>query len=125
MDPRKTSVPCRVQWVVTKHRALNAPAIEGSQQGQITKKGIRLDFLFEGVQRFANQAMGLLATNIVGSPLQSQLLRLKVLAERNLISHDVIANPRQFIAERFSSKASIFLGHFTVVVTSEALIVPA
>ena len=43
-DPRKTSVPCHVQWVVTNHRVTKAPAIEGSQQGQIMKKGIRLDF---------------------------------------------------------------------------------
>jgi len=42
--PENTSVPCHVQWVVSKHRAQKAPAIEGSQQGQITKKGIRLDF---------------------------------------------------------------------------------
>ena len=32
-------------------------------------------FLFKGVQRCANQAMGFLTTNTSGSPLQSQLLR--------------------------------------------------
>src|SRR5210317_2654742 len=32
-------------------------------------------FLFKGVQRCANQAMGFSTTTIVGSPLQSQLLR--------------------------------------------------
>jgi len=42
--PEKHTVPCHVQWVVTKYRAQKAPAIEGSQQGQIMKKGIRLDF---------------------------------------------------------------------------------
>jgi len=66
LDPRKTSVPCYVQWFVTKHRAQKAPAIEGSQQGQIMKKGIRLDFWFKGVQRCANQAMGISTTKLCG-----------------------------------------------------------
>ena len=42
------------------------------------KKGIRLDFLFKGVQRCANQAMGFLTTIIKGSPLQSQPNEIEV-----------------------------------------------
>jgi len=43
--PSRGGQACYVQWVVTKYRAQKTPAIEGSQQGQIMKKGIRLDFL--------------------------------------------------------------------------------
>jgi hypothetical protein len=43
--------------------------------------------------------------------------------KRNLISHDVITDPSQFIAQRFSGKARISLCHFAVIVTSEVLIV--
>ena len=46
------------------------------------KKGIRLDFLFKGVQRCANQAKGYLATNIKGSPLQSQPIEMIVHHEK-------------------------------------------
>ena len=50
---------------------LYGPAIAGSWQRQIMKKGIRLDHCFKGVQRCANQAKGYWATWIKGSPLQS------------------------------------------------------
>ena len=43
--------------------------------------------------------------------------------KRNLISHDVITNPRQFIAQRLSGKARVSLGHFAVIIASEMLIV--
>ena len=45
-----------------------------------------------------------------GSPFQSQLLKQQALSKRNLISHDVIANPSQLIAQRFGCKARICLG---------------
>ena len=45
------------------------------------------------------------------------------MAERNLISHDVITNPSQFIAQRFSSQARIDLCQFAVIVASEMIII--
>ncbi len=51
------------------------------------------------------------------------LMRLQLLTERNLISHNIIANSGQFIAQRFSGKTSIGLGHFAVVIASEMLVV--
>ena len=42
----------------------------------------------------------------------------------NLISHNVITDPSQFIAQCFSGKTRISLRHFAVIVTSETLIVP-
>ena len=50
-------------------------------------------------------------------------MKYKFLAERNLISHDVITNPSQFIAQRFCGKARICLSQFTVIVASEIFIV--
>ena len=41
----------------------------------------------------------------------------------NLISHDVITDPSQFIAQRFSGQARIGLCQFAVIVTSEVLII--
>ena len=52
-----------------------------------------------------------------------KLMSLKFLTERNLISHNVIANSGQFIAQRFSGKARIGLGHFAVIIASEMFIV--
>ena len=43
--------------------------------------------------------------------------------KRNLISHNVITDPSQFIAQRFGGKTRISLRHFAVIVTSEVLIV--
>ena len=53
------------------------------------------------------------------------LMRLQFLTERNLISHDVITKPSQFIAQRLRGKARVSLGHFAVIITSEMLIVSA
>ena len=66
---------------------------------------------------------GFKPTSIKGSPLQSQLLRQKFLAERNLVSHDVIANSSQFIAQRFGGQARIGLSDFTDILASEMLVV--
>ena len=52
-------------------------------------------------------------------------MRLQVLAKRNLISHDVIANTGQFIAQRFGGETRICLGNFPVIVAAEALILSA
>ena len=41
----------------------------------------------------------------------------------NLISHNVITDPSQFIAQRFGGKARICLSHLAVIITSEVLIV--
>jgi hypothetical protein len=43
--------------------------------------------------------------------------------ERNLISHDVIANPSQFIAQRLGGKTRICLSHFSVIIASELFMV--
>ena len=88
------------------------------------EKGYPPGFLFGGVRRCTNQAKGFLATKTKGSPSQSRLLRHKLLTERSLISHDVIANPGQFIAQRFGSQARVCLSHFAIIVSSEVLIVP-
>jgi hypothetical protein len=50
-------------------------------------------------------------------------MRLQFLAKKNLVSHNVIANSRQFIAQRFSGQARISLRHFAVIIASETLIV--
>jgi hypothetical protein len=55
-------------------------------------------FFIKGVQRCANQEIGISTTILKRSPLQSQLLRKQFLTERNLISHYVIANSGQLIA---------------------------
>ncbi|MGD9245606.1 MAG: hypothetical protein PVH36_11790, partial [Desulfobacterales bacterium] len=47
------------------------------------------------------------------------------LTERNLISHDVITDASQFIAERFGCKTCICLGNFPVIVSSESFVVSA
>jgi hypothetical protein len=47
------------------------------------------------------------------------------LTERNLISHDVITDPSQFIAESFRCKACICLGNFSIIVCSESFVVSA
>ena len=36
LDPKKTSVPCYVQGVVTKYRVRKSPAIEGLQKLQVS-----------------------------------------------------------------------------------------
>ena len=43
--------------------------------------------------------------------------------ERNLISHDVITNPSQFIAQRLGGQARICLSHFAVIIASKIFIV--
>ncbi len=48
-----------------------------------------------------------------------QLLTEQFLTKRNLISHDVITDASQFIAQRFSCKARICLGYFSVIVASD------
>jgi hypothetical protein len=58
--------------VVAKHRALKAPAIEGSQQGQILKKSIRLDFYLRESNGVPTKLWGFPPPLSVGSPLQSQ-----------------------------------------------------
>jgi hypothetical protein len=65
-DPRKTSVPCHVQWVVTKQRApsgglLAGQALRAHNKGRSVKSR-RPEFAFRAVQRCANQAKRLLAT---------------------------------------------------------------
>ena len=45
------------------------------------------------------------------------------LTERNLISHDVITDTSQFIAERFRCKTCICLSNFSVIVSSESFVV--
>ena len=52
-----------------------------------------------------------------------KLTRLQFLTERDLISHNVIANSGQFIAQRFGRKAGICLSYFAVIIASEMLIV--
>jgi hypothetical protein len=53
------------------------------------------------------------------------LMTEQFLTKRNLISHDVITDTRQFIAERFRCKACICLSNFPVIVPSEPFIVSA
>ena len=47
------------------------------------------------------------------------------LLERNLISHDVITDASQFIAECFGCKACICLSNFPVIVSSESFVISA
>jgi len=53
------------------------------------------------------------------------LLTEQFLTERNLISHDVITDTSQFIAECFSCKACICLSNFPVIVSSESFVISA
>ena len=50
------------------------------------------------------------------------LLTEQFLTKRNLISHDVITDTSQFIAECFSCKACICLSNFPVIVSSESFV---
>ncbi len=53
------------------------------------------------------------------------LMTEQFLLERNLISHYVITDPSQFIAECFSCKACIGLSNFSVIVSSESFVISA
>ena len=53
------------------------------------------------------------------------LMTEQFLTERNLISHDVITDTSQFIAECFSCKACICLSNFPVIISSESFVVSA
>ena len=52
-------------------------------------------------------------------------MRNKLLPKGNLISHDIVADAGQFVAQRFGRKAGVGLGNLTVIVSSELLIMPA
>ena len=53
------------------------------------------------------------------------LLTEQFLTERNLISHDVITDASQFIAECFRCKACICLSNFPIIISSESFVVSA
>jgi hypothetical protein len=48
----------------------------------------------------------------------------KLLTKGNLISHDIVADAGQFVAQRFGRKACIGLGDLAVIVSSELFIIP-
>ena len=49
----------------------------------------------------------------------------KLLAKGNLISHDIVADAGQFVAQRFGCQTCIGLGNLAVIVSSELFIMPA
>ena len=52
-------------------------------------------------------------------------MRNKLLAKGNLISHDIVADAGQFVAQCFGRKAGIGLSNFAVIVSSKLFIIPA
>ena len=49
----------------------------------------------------------------------------QLLAERNLISDDVVTDPSRFVAQRFCGHTGISLSSLAIVVSPEALVVSA
>ena len=88
------------------------------------KKGYPPGFLFMGVQRRANQATGFLNHHYQRITVAVPgLMTEQFLTKRNLISHDVITDTSQLIAERFRCKACICLSNFPVIVSSETFVI--
>jgi hypothetical protein len=52
-------------------------------------------------------------------------VRNKFFTKGDLISHDIVADAGQFVAQRFGCQACIGLSNLAVIVSSELFIIPA
>ena len=124
--PKNHRYLVHVQWIVTEYRAPFGPTIEGSWQGQTNKKGHPPGSQFFGSATVRQPEWRVLNHHeIEGHRCSPKLNREQFLTERNLIPDDVITDASQFIAQRFSGKARVYLCGLAIIISSEPFAVSA
>ena len=122
-NPRKSSVPCHVQWVViTQIGLLLGQPLKDHGRGRSNKKAIRLDLSIRQCNDVPITKKGFKPASILDHRCNAKLMQNQLFVKHHLISHDIIANPGQFITQGPGGNYCVCLCRFSRIVAAEARI---
>ena len=125
-DPRKTSVPCHVQCVkITQIGLLAGQPKRTHDRGRSSKKAIRLDLSVRQSNDVPITKKGFSPALILDHRCNAKLMQNQLFVKRHLISHNVIANPSQFITQGSGGNNRVRLGRLSIMVAAKSLVVSA
>ena len=125
-DPRKTSVPCHVQCVkITQIGLLAGQPPRTHDRGRSSKKVIRLDLSIRQCNDVPITKKGFIPAYILDHRCNAKLMQNQLFVKRHPISHNVIANPCQLIAQCPGGNDRVRLGRLAAIEAAKASIVSA
>ena len=125
-DPRKTSVPCHVQCVkITQIGLLAGQPRWTHDRGRSSKKAIRLDLTVRQCNDVPITKKGFSPALILDHRCNAKLMQNQLFVKRHLISHNVVANPSQFITQGSGGNNLVGLGRLSIMVAAKSLVVSA
>ena len=125
-DPRKTSVPCHVQCVkITQTGLLVGQPLGTHDRGRSSKKAIRLDLSVRQCNDVPITKKGFSPASILDHRCNAKLMQNQLFVKRHLISHNVVANPSQFITQGSGGDDRVRLGRLSIMVAAKSLVVSA
>ena len=125
-DPRKTSVPCHVQCVkITQIGLLVGQPLRTHDRGRSNKKAIRLDLSVRQSNDVPITKKGFSPASILDHRCNAKLMQNQLFVKRHLISHNVVANPSQFITQGSGGNNRVRLRRLSIMVAAKSLVVSA
>ena len=125
-DPRKTSVPCHVQCIkITQIGLFAGQPKRTHDRGRSSKKAIRLDLSVRQCNDVPITKKGFSPASILDHRCNAKLMQNQLFVKRHLISHNVVANPSQFITQGSGGNNRVRLSRLSVIVASKSLVVSA
>ena len=125
-DPRKTSVPCHVQCIkITQIGLLAGQPRRTHDRGRSSKKVIRLDLSVGQSNDVPITKKGFSPALILDHRCNAKLMQNQLFVKRHLISHNVVANPSQFITQGSGGNNRVRLCRLSIMVAAKSLVVSA
>ena len=125
-DPRKTSVPCHVQCIkITQIGLLAGQPRRTHDRGRSSKKAIRLDLSVRQCNDVPITKKGFSPALILDHRCSAKLMQNQLFVKRHLISHNIVANPSQFITQGSGGNNRVRLGRLSIMVAAKSLVVSA
>ena len=125
-DPRKTSVPCHVQCIkITQIGLLAGQPRRTHDRGRSSKKAIRLDLSVGQSNDVPITKKGFSPALILDHRCNAKLMQNQLFVKHYLISHNVVANPSQFITQGSGGNDRVRLGRLSIMVSAKWLVVSA
>ncbi len=125
-DPRKSSVPCHVQCVkITQIKLLVGQPKRTHDRGRSDKKAIRLDLSVRQCNDVPITKKGFAPALILDHRCNAKLMQHQLFVKHHLISHNVVANPSQFVTQGSGGDNHVRLCRLSVIVASKSFVVTA
>ncbi len=125
-DPRKSSVPCHVQCVkITQIKLLVGQPKRTHDRGRSDKKAIRLDLSVRQCNDVPITKKGFAPALILEHRCNAKLMQNQLFVKHHLISHNVVANPSQFVTQGSGGYDRVRLRRLSIMVAAKSLVVSA